>query len=621
MRPRPLATDNEPLRADAFARQAVSATRAFEETIKAPGLGGLAMEAIEVGQARGGGVTNEQMREFDDSKRERKLRQRYLENLLVSSTDGRRRQDYSDELASMVGQDSIALQAVVQEAIDEGRLVSKEELNKKYAGFLEFDRPTTELAARLLYENKKEETIRNAIIETGPGGLSGVGVAVLGSVVIAATDPVDLASAFIPVVGQTGRVAAIARFGRVRGRAAVGAVEGTVGAAITEPAYYGFSQQLQLDYTMGDALLNVGAGTLLGGGLGAAAGVVTRRKVNVDQVRNLAEPETSVRTDLEVEPAPAALPEVGPKAPQEISAQAARASAFYEQMNGRTSAELAIRQVALDQSVNVSAVMPKVVKRPETLVEFVRSRGGIADTLPGSEGKLAEIGFPPETFDPAPGKRTAIANINNPGAKDTLEAMAVRAKKAGFIATSEVSDLLGALSREFGGDPVFSARNKKKVEGWIKYSSAEDAAGAEVTRRNDIKRGARELGFDEITDGEAAVISSIMARNNSNLETAIEGLYTQTGRLTTRAVREAARLAKNDPLANARASQTADRVQDEIDLDQYIDRSMATIDQMRLGGEMTPEYEAVLTSLADLDARVQAYDEVMTAATICTARS
>jgi hypothetical protein len=621
MRPRPLATDNEPLRADAFARQAVSATRAFEETIKAPGLGGLAMEAIEVGQARGGGVTNEQMREFDDSKRERKLRQRYLENLLVSSTDGRRRQDYSDELASMAGQDSIALQAVVQEAIDEGRLVSKEELNKKYAGFLEFDRPTTELAARLLYENKKEETIRNAIIETGPGGLSGVGVAVLGSVVIAATDPVDLASAFIPVVGQTGRVAAIARFGRVRGRAAVGAVEGTVGAAITEPAYYGFSQQLQLDYTMGDALLNVGAGTLLGGGLGAAAGVVTRRKVNVDQVRNLAEPETSVRTDLEMEPAPAALPEVGPKAPQEISAQAARASAFYEQMNGRTSAELAIRQVALDQSVNVSAVMPKVVKRPETLVEFVRSRGGIADTLPGSEGKLAEIGFPPETFDPAPGKRTAIANINNPGAKDTLEAMAVRANKAGFIATPEVNDLLGALSREFGGEPVFSARNKKKVESWIKYSSAEDAAGAEVTRRNDIKRGARELGFDEITDGEAAVISSVMARNNSNLETAIEGLYTQTGRLTTRAVREAARLAKNDPLTNARASQTADRVQDEIDLDQYINRSMATIDQMRLGGEMTPEYEAVLASLADLDARVQAYDEVMTAATICTARS
>ena len=621
MRPRPLATDNEPLRADAFARQAVSATRAFEETIKAPGLGGLAMEAIEVGQARGGGVTNEQMREFDDSKRERKLRQRYLENLLVSSTDGRRRQDYSDELASMSGQDSIAFQAVIQEAIDEGRLVSKEELNKKYAGFLEFDRPTTELAARLLYENKKEETIRNAIIETGPGGLSGVGVAVLGSVVIAATDPVDLASAFIPVVGQTGRVAAIARFGRVGGRVAVGAVEGTVGAAITEPAYYGFSQQLQLDYTMGDALLNVGAGTLLGGGLGAAAGVVTRRKVNVDQVRNLAEPETSVRTDLEMEPAPAALPEVGPKAPQEISAQAARASAFYEQMNGRTSAELAIRQVALDQSVNVSAVMPKVVKRPQTLVEFVRSRGGIADTLPGSEGKLAEIGFPPETFDPAPGKRTAIANINNPGAKDTLEAMAVRAKKAGFIATSEVSDLLGALSREFGGEPVFSARNKKKVESWIKYSSAEDAAGAEVTRRNDIKRGARELGFDEITDGEAAVISSVMARNNSNLETAIEGLYTQTGRLTTRAVREAARLAKNDPLANARASQTADRVQDEIDLDQYINRSMATIDQMRLGGEMTPEYEAVLASLADLDARVEAYDEVMTAATICTARS
>ena len=112
-----------------------------------------------------------------------------------------------------------------------------------------------------------------------------------------------------------------------------------------------------------------------------------------------------------------------------------------------------------------------------------------------------------------------------------------------------------------------------------------------------------------------------MARNGSDLETAIEGLYTQTGRLTTRAVQDVARKANTDPLANIRASETANRVKDELDYDSYIERSMATIDQMRLAGEMTPEYEAVLADLARLDARVEAYGEVMTAATICTARS
>lgn len=621
MRPRPLATDNEPLRADAFARQAVSATTAFAESIKTPGTGGLIFEAARVGQAEVGAITREQMQSFMEGQRDRKLRQRYLEDLLMNSTDERRNQDYRDELASMAGQDNVAFQAMTQEAIDEGRLISVEELNKKYAGFLEFDRPTTELAARLLYENKKEQVIRDAIIESGPGGLGGVGVAVLGSIVVAATDPVDLASAFIPVVGQAGRAAAIARFGRVGGRAAVGAVEGAVGATITEPAYFGFSRQLQLDYTMGDALLNVGAGTLLGGGLGAAAGVITRRGVDAGEVRKLTEPETILRADVEPEPAAVPQPAAREKTQQDISAQAERAGAFYEQMNGRTSAELAVRQIALDQGVDVSVVMPKVVKRPQTLVEFVRSRGGIADTLPGSEGKLAEIGFAPEPFAPAPGQRTAIANVNNPGARDTLETMAVQAQKAGYIKTSNASDFLDKLTLEFGGEPVFSARNRKRVQNWVKYNSAKDAAEAEVRRRDDIKRGARELGFDEISDGEVAVISSMMARNGSDLETAIEGLYTQTGRLTTRAVQDVARKASLDPLANTRASEAASRVRDELDYDSYIDRSMAAIDQMRLAGEMTPEYEAVLADLARLDARVEAYGEVMTAATICTARS
>lgn len=75
-----------------------------------------------------------------------------------------------------------------------------------------------------------------------------------------ATDPVEVATMFIPFVGQAGKAASVARFGRIGGRARVGAIEGTAGALLTEPLYYGLSKDQQLDYTMSEALLNVGAG-------------------------------------------------------------------------------------------------------------------------------------------------------------------------------------------------------------------------------------------------------------------------------------------------------------------------------------------------------------------------
>lgn len=618
---RRLATDNEPLRADAFSRQAVGATTAFAETIKTPGTAGLIYRAAEVGQAEVGAITREQMQSFMDANRDRKLRQRYLEDLLTNSTDERRKQDYRDELSSMAGEAKIAFDALTQEAIDEGRLVSAEELNKRYAGFLTFDRPTTELAARLMYDNKKEQVVRDAIIQSGPGGLSGIGIAVLGGIAVAATDPLDLASSFIPVVGQAGKAAAIARFGRIGGRAAVGATEGAIGAAITEPVYYGFSRQLQLDYTMSDALLNVGAGTLLGGGIGAAAGVITRRGVDVAEATRIAKPDIEVRTDLEPAPTVTQRPEIREKTQADISRQYQNAEAFNMMMNSRTSADLAIRQMVLDQGVDVSVVMPKVVKRPQTLVEFVRSKGGIADTLSGAEGRLAEIGFAAEPYVPASGVRTVVANVNNPGARDTLETMAVFARGAGYIKNNDTEELLKALRQELDGEPVFSTKNVRRLKSWLKYSRATNAAEAEVTRRADIKRGATELGFSEITDGEIAVVSSVMARNGVDLERALEDVYAQTGRVSAKMAADVARRASQDPLANQRASEIADRVQDEFDLDGYIDRSTLAVEQMRLNGELTPEDEAALAELANLDQRTIAYGEVITAATICTARS
>jgi hypothetical protein len=131
--------------------------------------------------------------------------------------------------------------------------------------------------ARILADNKRAEIIRNALIEKSPQGL-GAGLLKFGAGLAAmATDPLEVATTFIPVAGPALKARAVSRLGQVGGRVAIGATEGAVGQALVEPIYYGLSKQQQLDYTMADALTNVGFGLLFGGGVGAVAGVLGRR--------------------------------------------------------------------------------------------------------------------------------------------------------------------------------------------------------------------------------------------------------------------------------------------------------------------------------------------------------
>lgn len=155
--------------------------------------------------------------------------------------------------------------------------ISAEKLNKRYEGIgLKFDAPMTEEGARLLAEEKRAELIRNSIIRREPSGLTQGALGLGASLLSAAMDPLEIATALIPVVGQAKQAALIARLGAIRGRAAVGLIEGSVGNILTEPAYASLSRSLQRDYTMADSLTNVFIGGVLGGTLGAGIGAGSR---------------------------------------------------------------------------------------------------------------------------------------------------------------------------------------------------------------------------------------------------------------------------------------------------------------------------------------------------------
>ncbi len=125
-------------------------------------------------------------------------------------------------------------------------------------------------------------------------------------------DPLNIASAFVPVLGEARYARLLAGaaspLGRAGVRAGVGALEGSVGAAILEPLPLLAAQADQTEYGLSDSFANIAFGAALGGGLHSIGGAVS------DALRRRISAEVSARPeDVAVGAGPAqALPDVAP---------------------------------------------------------------------------------------------------------------------------------------------------------------------------------------------------------------------------------------------------------------------------------------------------------------------
>lgn len=132
-------------------------------------------------------------------------------------------------------------------------------------------------ALNILLRRKQEEMQRQFILSSGPRGSAPV--AILAGFAASAIDPLNIASAFIPVVGEAryARMLAAASGASERAgvRAGVGALEGAVGAAAVEPLVLQNAREYQADYDMSDSLTNIAFGSILGGGLHSLGGAYT----------------------------------------------------------------------------------------------------------------------------------------------------------------------------------------------------------------------------------------------------------------------------------------------------------------------------------------------------------
>jgi len=156
------------------------------------------------------------------------------------------------------------------------KILTAQEANDQYGipGHLKFDADTPEPIAQELKTLKTKEIERQ---DTMRRAQSGIGTGLTAGLAATILDPLNVASAFIPVVGEARYAQMAARFGVVGARAARGAAEGAVGAALVEPFVYNAARQEQADYTSTDSLINLAFGGILGAGLHVGGGAIKDR--------------------------------------------------------------------------------------------------------------------------------------------------------------------------------------------------------------------------------------------------------------------------------------------------------------------------------------------------------
>lgn len=172
--------------------------------------------------------------------------------------------------------------AEVQQANQRGQRLSQQQANDLFKeARVNVSAPTggyTRDAVDMLIKRQRNEQVLRQVDSATPW--SWLGSPVRGGAMLLAgvSDPLNVASAFIPVVGEARAASVLARAAssleRAGVRGAIGAAEGAVGAAVLEAPTYALHRELGDEYTLTDSLLNMAFGTAAGGGLHAVTGAV-----------------------------------------------------------------------------------------------------------------------------------------------------------------------------------------------------------------------------------------------------------------------------------------------------------------------------------------------------------
>ena len=336
------------------------------------------------------------------------------------------------------------------------------------------DQGISQEALDILIRRKQIENRRADLYSRSPGGF-GRGAAKLGaSLGYSLFDPLNIATAFVPVVSQA-RYAAMLRaqaglVGRTGVRAGVGFVEGAAGAALVEPLILGVAQAEQADYDGADSLLNIAFGGILGGGLHAVGGAgyeAVRRLRGLEALPPRTDVEAAVQQALaesrtELPSAPNVPPPVKvetskrfePSTVQPVDAYTESAQRILKELNSI---------LDLDPN-NTKQVSLATGEKAVSITEFVRRAGGIVDQ--GGELSARDV-----TNKTAPGlvRKDTPENRQIAG----MDSVRERLFDAGYFLEktdyNQISDseIFDALAEDIAGNRVWQGTVRDKLSKFI----------------------------------------------------------------------------------------------------------------------------------------------------------
>ena len=615
MRPRPLKQDSAVIRATGFADLEISAGQVFKQAFEAPTVGNLLYHKYKTTNDQYNNQTEEEKNNFFDQQEDFFNRKHQLQSELDQETDPIKRDRLLDEMDELQKNKNVQRDFQTQKMIDDGRLLTVDALNDEYGDLYTFEKPQSREVAEMLVKNKREELIRNAILEKGLDDVSGYTALISGALLAAATDPVEVAAAAIPYFGPARRAATIARFGKVKGRTTIGAAEGLAGSLVTEPLYYGLSQQLQLDYSMGEALLNVGVGTFLGGGIGTIAGV-TARRINIKEVAR----DSGVPDDI--------FPEQQRISEADAVAETQRRNKNTYKNNGvfggQRIGNVVLRQFVNDNEIDVSPVMPRYAKRPQNLIEFIKDRGGINDDKGQFKGELSKKGIKARTgYVTKKGSRVSYLSNKN-SELDLVEATEI-AFDGGYLGNNQVDEFLQRIDEDLNGDYTFSLADQEQADLWRKYHQGKNDFEKETEARNLIRQQVKDTTGRDLTDTEVAILSDEINRTGVDLEDAAKSVQIKLDDFQAQILARNGQSIANDVGADVNSAERFDellpQVQDEFEFDAELEQNEAIIRQYEENGDLDAEDLRELEEIRRMEEKAEAYQELTRVAAICTARA
>ena len=148
-------------------------------------------------------------------------------------------------------------------------MLSREEANLKYGKYgVTFNRDIRQNEADIIAAKKIREDAQRARLQQTNGDFMSGASSLLGGFAGAMLDPINIATAFIPVTKLMPALKGLEAAG-FWGKTAVKGIDGLVMNSLVEPLPLWAASIDQRDYKMTDSLMNVTAGGLFGAGIGA----------------------------------------------------------------------------------------------------------------------------------------------------------------------------------------------------------------------------------------------------------------------------------------------------------------------------------------------------------------